>query len=243
MVPGLLRALDRLDYPRSKREVLLLVEADDAATRAALAGRLPPGFRVVEVPPGRPRTKPRALNVGLLLTRATLITVYDAEDRPDTDQLRRAAARFALAPASLACLQARLAIDRGGGLLARLFAIEYAVLFEFLNLGLARMRLPMALGGTSNHFRADALRTVGCWDAWNVTEDADLGLRLARFGYACEMLDSVTWEEAPARLPGWFKQRRRWTKGWLQTCSCSPATCLPSYASWARGARSSSRCC
>ena len=219
MVGDLVAALAALEYPGGKREVLFLIEPDDPATRAALAAhRLPVGFRIVDLPPGLPHTKPRALNVGLLVARGDLVTVYDAEDRPEPDQLRRAAARFAAGPEELACLQARLSIANGSsGLLAGLFAIEYAALFDVFNLGLGRLRLPIALGGTSNHFRVAALRAVGGWDAWNVTEDADLGLRLARFGYAVDILDSTTWEDAPERLGIWFKQRRRWTKGWVQT--------------------------
>ena len=219
MVPELVAALAALDYPLAKREVLFLVEPDDPSTRAALlAQRLPPGFRIVDLPPGSPRTKPRALNVGLVVARGDLVTIYDAEDRPEPDQLRRAAARFTHAPENLACLQARLAISNGAtGLLPRLFAIEYAALFDIFNVGLARLGLPIPLGGTSNHFRAAALRAVGGWDAWNVTEDADLGLRLARFGYTIDVLASTTFEEAPERFGLWLKQRRRWSKGWMQT--------------------------
>ena len=217
MVPDLVRYLGALDYPAAKLEVLLLAEADDAATLAALAATpKPPFMRTVVVPPGVPRTKPRALNVGLALARGTLLTVYDAEDRPDPRQLRAAAARYASAPARLACLQGRLAITNGDRLLPRLFAVEYAALFDLYNVGLARLGLPLPLGGTSNHFRASALRAVGGWDAWNVTEDADLGLRLGRFGYGADVLDSTTREEAPERLGIWVRQRRRWTKGWMQ---------------------------
>ncbi len=219
MVPDLVAALDRLEYPRSKLEILVLVETDDDETLAALAARpLSAPYRIIVVPDGGPRTKPRALNVGLMLARGSLITVYDAEDRPAPDQLRRAAQRFAAAPDRLACLQARLRITNGDDrCFARAFAIEYASLFELFNVGLARWTLPIALGGTSNHFRTAILRAVGGWDAWNVTEDADLGLRLARFGYATDVLASVTCEEAPESLKLWFRQRRRWMKGWLQT--------------------------
>ena len=217
IVPHLLDALETLDYPRSKLEVLVLVEADDAATRDALARQAKPAWlRVVVVPEGWPRTKPRALNVGLALARGTLLTVYDAEDRPDPDQLRRAAERFHYR-SELACLQARLAIGNGGdGLLPGLFAIEYAGLFDLFNVGVARLGLPMALGGTSNHLRVSALRAAGGWDAWNVTEDADLGLRLARLGLPVDALDSTTIEEAVTSPRAWLKQRRRWTKGWMQ---------------------------
>lgn len=219
MVPSLLANLRALDYPRTKLEILFLTEEDDRATRAALlAARLPAHMRVVTVPDGQPRTKPRALNVGLMLARGEFVTVYDAEDRPDPAQLKQAVLRFRRGPPDLACLQARLAIaTRGAGLLAKLFAVEYAALFDLFNVGAARCGLPIAIGGTSNHFRAAVLRRVGGWDAYNVTEDADLGLRLARFGYGVGDLASTTLESAEENLLRWFNQRRRWTKGWMQT--------------------------
>jgi cellulose synthase/poly-beta-1,6-N-acetylglucosamine synthase-like glycosyltransferase len=143
--------------------------------------------------------------------------VYDAEDRPARDQIRRAAERFAADPA-LDCLQARLAVDNAGdSWLARMFAVEYAMLFDLINPGLAALRLPVALGGSSNFFRIRALREAGGWDAWNVTEDADLGLRFARMGMSVETLASDTLEEAPHEWPNWFRQRVRWQKGWMQT--------------------------
>jgi glycosyltransferase XagB len=132
--------------------------------------------------------------------------------------LREAAERFLRAPRKLACLQARLAIDNSeDSWLTRLFAIEYAVLFDILNPGYAGLGLPVPLGGSSNHFRTEVLRDICGWDAWNVTEDADLGFRLARFGYGVGILSSSTQEEAPAKLSAWLKQRRRWFKGWMQT--------------------------
>lgn len=217
MVPDLIRRLSALDYPAAKIEILILVEADDVATRLAMAtAPKPPWMRAVVVPPGEPRTKPRALNVGLALARGELLAVFDAEDRPQPGQLREAAALYANAPPQLACLQGRLAITHGTRILPRLFAIEYAALFDLYNVGLARLRLPVALGGTSNHFRTSTLRELGGWDAWNVTEDADLGFRLARFGYETDVLVSTTFEEAPERASVWIRQRRRWTKGWMQ---------------------------
>ena len=196
----------------------LLVEEDDSETRAALA-HMPPAawIEVVVTPRGAPRTKPRALNVGLLLARGSLLVVYDAEDAPAPRQLRDAAARFAAAPARLACLQAALAIDnRADTAVSALFAIEYAALFDVLLRGLAALKLPLPLGGSSNHFRVASLRRVRGWDAWNVTEDVDVGLRLARFGYCSDILASTTYEEAPTTVPAWLKQRRRWLKGWMR---------------------------
>ncbi len=215
----LLDALERLDYPRAKLDIKLLIEADDPETSQAIE-RLAPGpiHDIVIAPPGQPRTKPRALNIGLACARGDLITVYDAEDDPAPLQLRRAAAAFARAPQSLGCLQCPLAIDNArDSWLAGLFALDYTSLFEVLDPGLARLGLPIPLGGTSNHFRVEALRRLHGWDAWNVTEDADMGVRLARGGYGVATLDAPTWEEAPARLTPWLAQRRRWMKGWMQT--------------------------
>jgi hypothetical protein len=219
IAPRLVASLAALDYPQAKMEVFFLLEQNDGATRDALLAANPPAnFRVITVPAGEPRTKPRALNVGLMLAKGELLTVFDAEDRPDPDQLRKAAALFATASPRVACVQARLAIaNAANGLLPCLFAIEYAALFDLFNVGIARGTLPMALGGTSNHFRTAVLRKVGGWDAWNVTEDADLGLRLSRFGYHVDALDSTTWEIALEAPVPWLKQRRRWIKGWLQT--------------------------
>lgn len=215
----MLRALSELDYPAAKLDIRLLIEADDAGMRAALARMpLPAHVCVTIVPPGQPRTKPRALNLALLEARGTLFTIFDAEDIPDPQQLRLAAARFHRAPDDLACLQARLVIDHAEeNLLSALFALEYAGLFEVLNPGLLRAGLPILLGGTSNHFRTEVLRTVGGWDAWNVTEDADLALRLARAGYRIGDLPSETREEAPVSIRAWLGQRSRWIKGYMQT--------------------------
>jgi cellulose synthase/poly-beta-1,6-N-acetylglucosamine synthase-like glycosyltransferase len=218
VVAQLIAALDRIDYPRAKLEIKIVVEADDADTYAALQAHCRSScYEIIVAPPGLPRTKPRALNVALPLLRGEYAAVFDAEDIPDPAQIRMAAERFAAAPKTLACLQASLVIDNEDGWPPRLFALEYAALFDVLNVGLGDLGWPFPLGGSSNHFRISALRDVHGWDAWNVTEDADLGFRLARFGYRAETLNSTTREEAPAELNAWFRQRRRWFKGFYQT--------------------------
>lgn len=218
-VEGLLRAIMQFDYPHEKLDVILAVEADDHATREAIACcglHLP--VRVVVVPAAEPRTKPKALNIALPFARGAFTVVYDAEDRPEPDQLRRALETFCAYGDDLACVQARLCIDNiADSWLTRLFAAEYAGQFDVLLDGLVSMRLPPPLGGSSNHFYTDALRKIGAWDPYNVTEDADLGMRLARLGYRAVMTHSTTYEEAPAALGPWLRQRTRWFKGWIQT--------------------------
>lgn len=219
VVPDLLDALERLDYPRAKLDIKILTEEGDRETLDALERRRPrAGIEVIRMPAGKPQTKPRALNAGLMAARGELLCVYDAEDRPDPDQLRRAVSAFRRGGPDLACVQAKLAIDNlGDGWIARHFAIEYAALFDVVLPALSTLRLPIPLGGTSNHFRAAVLRQIGGWDAANVTEDADLGLRLARLGWRTETIHSTTWEEATASFWPWIKQRTRWMKGFMMT--------------------------
>lgn len=215
----ILKAMAALDYPPAKLDIRLLIEETDPGMCAAVAARaLPPFVTAMIVPAGIPRTKPRALNLALAEAHGSLFTIFDAEDRPDPQQLRMAAARFLHAPPDLVCLQARLVIDNAAdGALTRLFALEYAGLFDVLNPALLRCGLPIMLGGTSNHFRTEALRRIGGWDPWNVTEDADIGFRLVRQGGRIADLPSPTLEEAPPHLRAWLKQRVRWLKGYLQT--------------------------
>ena len=218
VVKQLVQAIDALDYPKDKLDIKLVVERRDVETLSRIVElRLPGRYEVVVAPSGKPQTKPRALNIALSNARGELIVVYDAEDIPAPDQLRLAASYFAVDKA-LDCLQARLAIrNHEESWLSKLFAIEYAVLFDIITPGLSALNLPIPLGGSSNHFRVRSLVGVGAWDEWNVTEDADLGVRLARFGYRVKSLDSDTWEEAPYELGNWFRQRVRWQKGWMQT--------------------------
>jgi cellulose synthase/poly-beta-1,6-N-acetylglucosamine synthase-like glycosyltransferase len=178
-----------------------------------------PHVQVLIAPATGPQTKPKALNCALPFARGSFTAVFDAEDRPDPGQLRAALDAFRRSGADVACAQASLCIDNNNNdsWLSRTFAAEYAGQFDVFLPGLAAMRMPLPLGGSSNHFSTAILREVGGWDAWNVTEDADLGFRLARFGYRSVTFDSTTKEEAPIRFKAWLGQRSRWMKGWMQT--------------------------
>ena len=218
-VEGLVSALLNLDYPAEKLQIILVLEPNDNATRSALEEmNLGPPFEILIAPQTGPRTKPKALNTALAFVRGEFTAVFDAEDRPARDQLLRALDVFFTTDDMTACVQARLTIDNtGDSWLARLFTAEYAGLFDVLLPGLSERQLPLPLGGSSNHFRTQTLRDTDAWDPYNVTEDADLGMRLARFGHRTAVIDSTTYEEAPALLEPWIKQRTRWFKGWMQT--------------------------
>jgi cellulose synthase/poly-beta-1,6-N-acetylglucosamine synthase-like glycosyltransferase len=218
-VGPLMQAIDAFDYPREKLQVILVLEPNDLATRAAIARLGPmPHVQVLIASTTGPQTKPKALNCALPFARGSFTAVFDAEDRPDPGQLRAAIDAFRSHGSDIACAQASLCIDNfEESWLTRTFAAEYAGQFDVFLPGLAAMRMPLPLGGSSNHFRTAVLREVGGWDAWNVTEDADLGFRLARFGYRSVTFDSTTNEEAPIRFKAWLGQRSRWMKGWMQT--------------------------
>lgn len=215
ILPQLSAAMQELDYPKDRLDLKYVVEEDDTATREAVE-RL--GLsEIIVVPPGGPKTKPKACNYALQFARGSHLVIYDAEDRPDPDQLRKAVAAFRTHP-DIACFQARLVIANDAACwLTKMFALDYSLWFRALLPGLARMGAPIPLGGTSNHFRTDVLVQAGAWDPFNVTEDADLGYRLARLGKRVSMLDSNTREEAPIRFGTWLRQRTRWMKGYMQT--------------------------
>jgi cellulose synthase/poly-beta-1,6-N-acetylglucosamine synthase-like glycosyltransferase len=219
VINKLVENLAQMDYPVDRLEVLLLVEEDDEATLGALRASKPPEqFKLVVIPPAEPRTKPKALNYGLTLARGDIVAIYDVEDKPDILQLRRAAVTLNRYGPDVACVQAQLSYGNATqNIITRWFTVEYAMWFSYFLPGLVTLTAPIPLGGTSNHFRRSALRTLGGWDPYNVTEDCDLGIRMFREHYEIKVLSSTTLEEANSDFVNWVKQRSRWYKGYLQT--------------------------
>lgn len=215
----LVTSMEALRYPRALLEIVILVEADDAITRCALDDlRLQPHMRVIYVPRGNLKTKPRAMNYALPFARGDIIGIYDAEDRPEPDQLLKVAATFATAAPDVACLQGRLAFyNAKQNLLSRCFALDYAAWFRLMLPGLSALDLPIPLGGTTLFLRRHIIDKLDGWDAHNVTEDAELGFRIYASGYRVQLLDSTTFEEANCYVWPWIKQRSRWMKGYLKT--------------------------
>lgn len=217
MIPFIIAAISKLDYPRDRLQVLLITEESDPATTKAAEAFAEPPFYTVVVPRGGPKTKPNALNHAMGIATGTLITIYDAEDHPHPQQLKTAARAMATNP-QWGALQAPLDyFNAGETKLARQFAIEYAALFHVWVPFLARLGLPFPLGGTSNHMRRQALIQTGGWDAHNVTEDADLSFRLSALGWDIGFITPPTDEEAVTRWTPWCDQRARWMKGYIQT--------------------------
>ncbi|MDD2858691.1 MAG: glycosyltransferase [Candidatus Nanopelagicales bacterium] len=240
IVDKVLAHIDALDYPQSKLDVLLLLEEDDTATLEAARRARPPEYvRILVVPAGDPQTKPRACNYGMMFARGEFVVIYDAEDRPHPRQLRVAVAAFRKAEFEtkyiradrpLICVQASLNyFNADYNLLTRMFAIEYSFWFDAMLPGLDDTGIPLPLGGTSNHFYTQRLREIGNWDPYNVTEDADLGLRSYAEGYRVSVIDSTTWEEACSRTRPWIRQRTRWTKGYLVTTAVNSRNPLKFY--------------
>lgn len=216
---GLISSMKAIDYPSHLLDIKLLVEEDDFQILAVLDKMiLPEFFDVIKVPVSYPRTKPKACNYGLQFAKGKYITIYDAEDRPAMDQLKLVVAKFAISDSNVACIQAKLNYyNREENYLTKLFAIEFSLLFEYVMLGLKKLDMPIPLGGSSNHFIREKFEELGGWDAFNVTEDADLGIRLHHRGYQTELIDSITLEESPISMHAWLVQRARWIKGHVLT--------------------------
>lgn len=219
VIRTLLRSLSELDYPADKLDILLLFEEDDPETLAAAKAASPgANVRFFIVPAGDPQTKPKACNVGLLFAQGEYLVIYDAEDQPEPDQLKKAYLAFQRGPEALVCVQAALNYyNWNENFLTRMFTLEYSFWFDYLLPGLDMLRLPIPLGGTSNHFKSQILRDLGGWDPFNVTEDADLGIRAAMHGYRVGIINSTTYEEANKEVGNWIRQRSRWIKGYMQT--------------------------
>jgi len=217
--PQLCRAVEYLDYPKDRLEVILLTEEDDEQMRSVLAQWVPPPWwKVITVPHSLPKTKGKALNFGLAVATGTYLVIYDAEDIPERDQLKKAVIGFERSPANVACLQAKLNYyNPEQNILTEWFTAEYSSWFDLYLPGIDSMSAPIPLGGTSNHFRTSVLKELKGWDPFNVTEDCDLGIRIFRRGYRTRVLDTTTWEEANSDLNNWIKQRSRWVKGYIQT--------------------------
>jgi cellulose synthase/poly-beta-1,6-N-acetylglucosamine synthase-like glycosyltransferase len=219
VLPGLVTQLMSLDYPVSKLDIKLLLEENDEETRAAAEGlNLSEAFEIICMPDGFPKTKPKACNAGLKKAKGEYVVIFDAEDRPEPDQLRKVLYAFSQAPSDVICMQCRLAyFNSRTNWLTACFTLEYATWFDFYLEGLQHMKVPLPLGGTSNHFKTEVLREIGGWDPFNVTEDCDLGVRLHKRRYRTRTVDSVTWEEATSQTGNWIRQRSRWVKGYFQT--------------------------
>jgi hypothetical protein len=219
LIKKLIWNLQAIDYPREKLDVKLLIEEDDEKTLNAVRDLdFPSVFEVIIVPYHMPKTKPKACNYGLHFAQGKYLTIYDAEDIPDTDQLKKVVALFNKLPDQYICVQSALNyFNRNENFLTRMFTLEYSYWFDYMLPGLDTLDIPIPLGGTSNHFRMDALLELGAWDPFNVTEDADLGVRAYAKGYKVAIVNSTTYEEANNEPFNWIRQRSRWIKGYMQT--------------------------
>jgi cellulose synthase/poly-beta-1,6-N-acetylglucosamine synthase-like glycosyltransferase len=219
VLPRLVESLHEMDYPATKLDIRFLLEEDDIESREVITAMdLPPQFRIVIVPDAQPKTKPKACNYGLLQARGDYVVIYDAEDRPEPDQLKKVAIGFAKAAEDVRCIQCKLSYyNRSQNMLTEWFTTEYAMWFDLFLPALDASGVAIPLGGTSNHFVTSSLLDLCGWDPHNVTEDADLGIRLAKAGMRTAVIDSTTFEEANSAVDNWIRQRSRWVKGYIQT--------------------------
>jgi glycosyltransferase XagB len=219
VISTLIAGLNKLDYPKEKLDIKILLEEDDYSTMDCIRNlNIPSHFECIVVPNMQPKTKPKACNYGLVFCKGELVTIYDAEDIPEADQLKKAIIGFRKFPQDVICIQAQLNyFNANENFLTRMFTLEYSYWFDYMLPGMDRLNVPIPLGGTSNHFIKDKLIELNAWDPFNVTEDADLGIRAYAKGYKIGTINSTTYEEANKTVSGWIKQRSRWVKGYMQT--------------------------
>ncbi len=219
VLPQFVSAIEKMEWPKKKLDVILLLEADDLVTiDAASKMKLPSFVSVQVVPDSQPKTKPKACNYGLHFAKGEFLVIYDAEDVPDPLQLKKVYLAFLKSPTSVKCIQAKLNFyNPYQNLLTRFFTAEYSLWFDVVLTGLQGIETSLPLGGTSNHFRTQDLKDLEGWDSFNVTEDADLGIRLFKRGGRTAIIDSITLEEANSSWSNWLRQRSRWIKGYMQT--------------------------
>lgn len=219
LIRKLIWNLRSLDYPKAKLDVKLLIEEDDDKTLNAVKNLdFPANFETIVVPFHMPKTKPKACNYGLYFSRGEYLTIYDAEDVPDSDQLKKVVVLFRKLPEEFVVVQGALNyFNKNENLLTRMFTLEYSYWFDYMLPGLETLDVPIPLGGTSNHFKLGKLMELGAWDPFNVTEDADLGVRVYDKQYKVGVVNSTTLEEANNEPFNWIRQRSRWIKGYMQT--------------------------
>jgi cellulose synthase/poly-beta-1,6-N-acetylglucosamine synthase-like glycosyltransferase len=219
ILPQFIKGLEKLDWPKEKLDVIILLESDDVESIKAFDEmQIPKYIRSVVVPNSIPKTKPKACNYGLAFVKGEYTVIYDAEDIPDPQQLKKAYLGFQTSGRDVACIQAKLNYyNADQNLLTRFFTMEYSLWFDITLTSLHSLNTIIPLGGTSNHFRSEDLKMLNAWDPFNVTEDADLGMRLFQLGYRTAILDSVTLEEGNSQVKNWIRQRSRWIKGYMQT--------------------------
>jgi len=219
VIPHLAEALISLDYPKDKKQILIILEEEDDETPPAVReANLPDNFKVIKVPHSHPQTKAKACNYAMGFATGEITTIFDAEDMPDKDQLKKVVSKFVRSSRDVVCVQGKLCYyNSEENWLTGMFALEYANLFNYVLPAMSRREYPIPLGGSSNHFKTSVLRELNGWDPFNVTEDADLGLRISARGYKIKMVHSFTQEEAPISIKAWIKQRSRWVKGYFHT--------------------------
>lgn len=213
----LITGIKNLNYPKEKLDVKILLEETDLQTIENLQ-QISHTFEVLKIPNAFPTTKPKACNFGLYFAKGEYVVIYDAEDIPHPNQLLTALSKFSSASKNIMCVQSLLNVyNHSKNLISICFSLEYLVWFNCFLPAFLKCGMWIPLGGTSNHFKTKELLKIGGWDAYNVTEDAELGIRIAKNGYKTDIIYSYTLEESTITIKDFILQRSRWLKGFLIT--------------------------
>lgn len=219
IIPQIFRYITDFDYPQDKLDIIFILESTDTETAKAFIDMHPPAhFKALLSPDVEPKTKPKAMNVAFKEARGDVLVIFDAEVLPERDQIKRAVATFKRFPEAK-YLHTRMDVyNAEENWITKLYTAEFCYFYHYLMPGLIESKYPVPISGHSTYFRKEVIEKVGAWDAYNVAEDCDIGIRIYRKGFGSgAMLDSHTWEQSTTTIPTWVRQRTRWIQGFIQT--------------------------
>lgn len=219
VIPQIFKYLSDFDYPQEKLDIIFILESTDTETAQAFLDMHPPShFKALLSPDVQPKTKPKAMNVAFSAAKGDILVIFDAEVLPERDQLKRAYLTFKLHPEA-GYLHSRMDVyNADENWITRLYTGEFCYFYHYYLPGLVASNFPLPISGHSTYFRREVIEKVGAWDAYNVAEDCDIGIRIYRKGFGSgRMLDTHTWEQSTTTIPTWVRQRTRWIQGFIQT--------------------------
>ncbi|PID52281.1 MAG: hypothetical protein CR972_02285 [Candidatus Moraniibacteriota bacterium] len=231
VIADTIQSVSKLDYPEAMKEVLILINRKDDAetiriTKETIAKLGKKNIRLVDFE--GPLGKPIGLNIGLKNTNMDVVTIFDAEDEIHPDILN--VVNTAMIQNHADIVQSGVQLMNFNSNWYSLFNVmEYyfwfkSVLHFFANNGM------IPLGGNTVFFKKHWLERVGGWDEKNLTEDADIGIRMSAAGARTKVIydeEHVTREETPPSVAQFIKQRTRWNQGFIQVLFKGVWTKLP----------------
>lgn len=207
------------DYPQDKYEVIVIND-NSSDNSAQLLSNLQDEFgkkrlKVINTDKTNGgKGKSNALNIGLKYAQGSVISIYDADNTPETPALRILVAEL-LADDGLAAVIGKFRTrNKNASLLTRFINIETLSFQWMAQAGRQQLFHLCTIPGTNYVIRRSVIEKVGGWDVKALAEDTEISFRVYQMGYRIKFQPrAVTWEQEPQTLDVWFHQRKRWVEG------------------------------